>query len=173
MWWIRWLPDWSRDSRAIPIDPRTHRPQLRRVEGEGIEWSHRSWIRARNGGGRWIHPRQAALMPRHGWVRTWHGRGAGGADGSGHGGVGLQAGSGLQSLGTCALRRKTREEKRQPVRLAGSYRCWFVYMREKYCWLVRWNSVHMRRLASPASQRAQTGRTKGKGGGGIFLCLFL
>jgi len=36
----------------------------------------------------------------------------------------------------------------QPVQLAGSYRCWFVYVREKYCWLVRVNSSHVRGLAS-------------------------
>ena len=29
-----------------------------------------------------------------------------------------------------------REINNQPVRLAGSYRCWFVYVREKYYWLV-------------------------------------
>ena len=40
----------------------------------------------------------------------------------------------------------------QPVRLAGSYRCWFVYVREKYCWLVHVNNIHVRGLASPASQ---------------------
>ena len=32
----------------------------------------------------------------------------------------------------------------QPVWLAGSYCCWFVYVREKYCWLVRVNSNHVR-----------------------------
>ena len=40
----------------------------------------------------------------------------------------------------------------QPVRLAGSYRCWFVYVREKYCWLVRINSIYVRWLASQPSQ---------------------
>ena len=38
----------------------------------------------------------------------------------------------------------------QPVRLADSYRCWFVYVREKYCWLVLINSAFVRGLASPA-----------------------
>ena len=38
----------------------------------------------------------------------------------------------------------------QPVRLAVSYRCWFVYVREKYCWLVQVNSTHVRGPASPA-----------------------
>ena len=52
----------------------------------------------------------------------------------------------------------------QPVRLAGLYRCWFVYVREKYCWLVRMNSIYVRRLASqPLSLHVQlrvTCRTK-------------
>jgi len=34
--------------------------------------------------------------------------------------------------------------------LAGLYRCWFVYVREKYCWLVHMDSVHVRGLALPA-----------------------
>jgi len=36
----------------------------------------------------------------------------------------------------------------QPVRLAVSYRCWFVYVREKYCWLVQVNSTYVRGLTS-------------------------
>ena len=40
----------------------------------------------------------------------------------------------------------------QPVRLAVSYRYWFVYVREKYCWLIRVNSVYVRGLASQPSQ---------------------
>ena len=40
----------------------------------------------------------------------------------------------------------------QPVRLASSYRCWFVYVREKYCWLVRVNNIFLRGLASQPSQ---------------------
>jgi len=40
----------------------------------------------------------------------------------------------------------------QPVRLAGSYRCWLVYVREKYCWLIRVNNIYVRGLASQPSQ---------------------
>lgn len=67
-------------------------------EGEGIEWSHGSWTWARDGRGRWIQPRRAALMPRRVQIRTWHGRGAGGGDGSSHGGVGPPAGSNSREL---------------------------------------------------------------------------
>jgi len=49
-------------------------------------------------------------MPRHGWIRTRHGRGAGGADGSGHGGVSLLAGN------WCKKRRKRRERERETGR---------------------------------------------------------
>jgi len=38
----------------------------------------------------------------------------------------------------------------EPDRLAGLYRCWFVYVREKYCWLIHMDSVHVRGLALPA-----------------------
>jgi len=51
----------------------------------------------------------------------------------------------------------------QPVRLAGSYRCWFVYVREKYCWLVHVNNIHVRGLASPASQPPPAERADGHG----------
>jgi len=42
----------------------------------------------------------------------------------------------------------------QPVRLVGSYCCWFIYMKEKYYWLIQMNSIFVRGLASlaPASQ---------------------
>ena len=55
-----------------------------------------------------------------------------------------------------------RSSSSQPIQLAGLYRCWFVYMREKYCWLVQMNSVFVRWLASPApasqpSDRADPG----------------
>ena len=48
-----------------------------------------------------------------------------------------------------------RDQVLRPVRLADSYRCWFVYVREKYCWLVRVNSSHVRGLASQPSPSDQ------------------
>jgi len=66
------------ESRLASHSDRPTHPQLRRVEGEGIERSHRSWIWARNGGGRWIHPRQAALMPRGGYITAQRTRNDGG-----------------------------------------------------------------------------------------------
>jgi len=47
------------------------------------------------------------------------------------------------------------------VRLAGSYRCWFVYVREWYCWLVRCYSSHGRGLASQPSQPQPSERADG------------
>ena len=55
----------------------------------------------------------------------------------------------------------------QPVWLADSYRCWFVYVREKYCWLVQMNSVFVRGLASPASQPALADHADS-----CFLCYY-
>jgi len=47
----------------------------------------------------------------------------------------------------------------QSVRLTSSYRCWFVYVREKYCWLIRMNSAHVKGLASPARPSDQADST--------------
>ena len=45
----------------------------------------------------------------------------------------------------------------QPIRLAGSYRCWFV---KKYCWLVcvRKNTVSAENLQSFTTSHSQTNR---------------
>ena len=43
-----------------------------------------------------------------------------------------------------------------PVRLIGSYRCWFVYMREKYCWLIYMNNAHVRGRRTLRQSNAET-----------------